>query len=191
MSYVSAVVETHNTVATQTSFSVVHDVQIGTGAECVGQSSNGQGKANDQHGTCNQVSCWNVLNGTVVVDAGKSVQQLQCEAPSNTSQSNTPSTAKQKHNSKATGASMIISKTGAFNLQIIPDSSNNRGGRSSDNLAKILGVRQNAINSGVAEVSKALALIPVNEQETGKEPNAASPTLHISNPDLAKMVKDA
>nr|XP_018624989.1 uncharacterized protein LOC108944429 [Nicotiana tomentosiformis] len=36
-----------------------------------------------------------------------------------------------------------------------------------------------------------LALVPVDEQKDGAAPNAASPTLHISNLDLDKMVKDA
>ncbi|OIS99349.1 hypothetical protein A4A49_23141 [Nicotiana attenuata] len=160
-------------------------------AECVGQSSNDQGKAKDQHVTCNQLTCSNMLDGTVVVDARKRVQQLQCEASSKTSHFNTPSSAKQKQNSKATCASLIISKAGSFNQQIVPDSNNNRGDRSNDNLAKVLGVRQNAINSSLAEVSKDLALFLADEQKAGAVPNAASPALHISNSDLAKMVKDA
>lgn len=36
-----------------------------------------------------------------------------------------------------------------------------------------------------------LALVPIDKQKAGAVPNAASPTLKISNPDLAKMVKDA
>ncbi|OIS98827.1 hypothetical protein A4A49_17704 [Nicotiana attenuata] len=42
-----------------------------------------------------------------------------------------------------------------------------------------------------SKISKDLALVHVDEQKAGAVHNTASPTLHITNPDLDKMVKDA
>ncbi|OIS96859.1 hypothetical protein A4A49_07373 [Nicotiana attenuata] len=42
-----------------------------------------------------------------------------------------------------------------------------------------------------SKFSNDLALVPVDEQKAGAVPNAASPDLLLSNPDLDKMVKDA
>lgn len=55
------------------------------------------------------------------------------------------------------------------------------------------GKHQQSMNNAEARSneSKDLSILLVDEQIFGAVPNAASPTLHISNPDLAKMVKDA
>jgi len=69
---------------------------------------------------------------------------------------------------------------GSFNQQIIPISSSKKGGRTSNNLAKFSGDRQNAINSNVAEVSKGELL-----------PRSSTPTILVSSPQVQKIIKES